>query len=163
VDIFATLAEIIGLEIPDGAAEDSVSFLPVLKGATTGFTRSKPFIQHSSKGQFAIVDPAGKWKFLNGTMGGGNATTIDADNKVIHDAIGKIGGEPGQLYDLHKDPGERTNLLLGNPSQKNLATLEALKRQLEDIVGDDGPPPGEVRKPKGGNEVKRNKSEEKNR
>jgi len=139
VDIFATLAEVIGFDLPDGAAEDSVSFLPVLKNADSDYQRAKPFIEHSSKGQFAIVDPAGRWKFLDGTGGGGNAKATDADNQIIEDAAGVIGGEPGQLYDLHNDPGERTNLLLGSPAEEILAKKKELKRQLQEIMGGDGP------------------------
>lgn len=140
VDIFATLAEVLGSEIPANAAEDSVSFLHVLKDVKDEHERSKPFIEHSAKGQFAIIDGAGEWKFINGTKSGGNDLSVDADNHVIQDALGKVGGEPAQLYNLRNDPGERNNLLLGSPSKDIAEKRAELVQLLEEIAGEDAFP-----------------------
>jgi len=144
VDIFATLVEVMGIKVPDGTAEDSVSFLDVLKGAG-GQDRGEPFIEHSAKGQFAIVDAAGEWKFINGTKSGGNDLSFDADNLEIKDALGKVGGEPGQLYHLKDDPGERANLLLGSPSNAITDKKAELVQQLRDMAGEDAFPAAKER------------------
>jgi arylsulfatase A len=131
----------VGSEIPADAAEDSLSFLHVLKDAKDSHERGKPFIEHSAKGQFAIIDGAGEWKFSNGTKSGGNDLSVDADNQVIKDALGKVGGQPAQLYNLRSDPGERNNLLLGSPPKDITKKKAELVRLLEEIAGEDAFPP----------------------
>ncbi len=59
-DIFATMADAIGAALPADAAEDSVSFLPVLRGEKA--TVRTTLVNHSGEGRFAIRE--GKWKLL---------------------------------------------------------------------------------------------------
>ena len=61
VDMFATCADILGAETPVAAAEDSVSFLPLLR-QRKGKPRRVPLVNHSADGEFAIRD--GRWKLL---------------------------------------------------------------------------------------------------
>ena len=67
VDLYATFAEIAGQELAAGEAEDSVSLVSIVSGATQ--TRGKPVIHHSISGMFAIRD--GRWKLVAGTGSGG--------------------------------------------------------------------------------------------
>lgn len=60
-DIFATCAELIGAPVPDGAAEDSESFLDAVRKPGAG-KRKAPMIHHSIDGRFAIRD--GDWKLV---------------------------------------------------------------------------------------------------
>ncbi|MGD7652898.1 MAG: sulfatase family protein, partial [Verrucomicrobiales bacterium] len=95
VDILATCAEVIGAEVPAGAAEDSHSFRALLMGE--GKTGRAPVIAHSVNGSFAIY--SGKWKLI-ATKGSGGRTLPGS----------KPFQKPYQLYDLSKDIEERNNL-----------------------------------------------------
>ena len=113
-DVFATLAEIVGEELPENAAEDSFSMLPLLRGGWWDSPRA-PVIHHSSGGMFAIRD--GRWKLVAGNGSGGR-----------EQPKGNPFERPYQLYDLEADPSERRNVYDANPS---VATR--LERELERI------------------------------
>ena len=59
-DLFATCAEILGEPLPSDAAEDSVSFLPLLSGATDSPTREATI--HQAPGGLAIR--RNEWKLI---------------------------------------------------------------------------------------------------
>ena len=61
VDIVATIAELVGREIPDNAAEDSQSFLPLLQESNAEHVRL-PLINHGASGRFSITE--GQWKLI---------------------------------------------------------------------------------------------------
>ena len=84
-DLYATLANIVGSEPTAGAATDSVSLLPLLRGKA--WDRGKPVIHHSSRSVFAIRD--GEWKLI-----------LD---------------DPAKLFDLADDPGETDDLSSRQP------------------------------------------------
>ena len=67
-DLFATVAEVAGAKIPEGAAADSYSFLPLLIGKEKNYSRPA-VIHHSSAGMFAIRE--GAWKLVLGNGSGG--------------------------------------------------------------------------------------------
>lgn len=85
VDVMATCAEITGTKIPDCAAEDSFSFLTLLKGSEQPIREA--VITHSGDGTFAIQ--RGDWKFIAGPTGG--------------------------LYNMVADIGETKNLAAQHP------------------------------------------------
>ena len=101
-DVFATLARIIGEDLPEGAAEDSFSLLPLLRGRTWDRPRA-PVVHHSHRGMFAIRD--GKWKLVAGNGSGGRQKPV-----------GTPFGRPYQLYDLETDPTEKNNVYERNPT-----------------------------------------------
>lgn len=104
-DIMATMAEITSYDIPDNAAEDSYSMLPILEGDPAGFSRES-VIHHSVNGYFAIRK--GKWK-LNvcaGSGGWSHPTESEAE---------EMGLPWLQLYDLDNDPGEENNITDDHP------------------------------------------------
>ena len=84
-DLLATLADMVGTELPEAAGEDSQSFLSALTKAAT--VNRVPMIHHSSRGEFAIRDT--QWKLVMGSTKKRNQ----------------------ELYDLSNDPGETTNLI----------------------------------------------------
>lgn len=107
-DLFATLKEIIAANksLPNNAAEDSFSFLPALLGKKDSSIR--PFtIHHSINGSFAIR--RGNWKLSLCPGSGGwsaprpNVAKKDKNLPLI------------QLYNLEKDPTEKTNLQAKHP------------------------------------------------
>ena len=112
-DFFATAASLAGGETPQGAAPDSVSFLPALEGAS--WRRGVPVIHHSSAGMFAIR--SGPMKLVAGNGSGGREAPR-----------GKPFDKPYQLFNLADDISERKNLIDDQP--QIAAELEA---QLTEI------------------------------
>ena len=113
-DVLATLVDIVGAELPEGAAEDSVSFLGPLRGMRRSKPRG-PIIHHSSGGMFAIRD--GRWKLVAGNGSGGRERPR-----------GEPFGRPYQLFDLQSDPSERRNVFIEKP-----AVARRLEQALERI------------------------------
>jgi arylsulfatase A-like enzyme len=101
-DVMATVADILGTELPADAAEDSFSLLPLLKGA------DEPVREHAvsqgSQGLFALR--RGPWKMLFGPGGGGAWSDLSASEPD---------GHPAQLYNLAADIGETKNLYAQHP------------------------------------------------
>jgi arylsulfatase A-like enzyme len=91
VDLFATCAEVAGLKIPDGAAEDSCSLISAFRGEC--FERPVPLVHHSANGTFALRHK--QWKLVLGSGSGGREKPI-----------GRPFEKPYQLFDLSIDLGE---------------------------------------------------------
>jgi len=114
VDLTATCAEIIGVKLPNNAAEDSVSFLPVLHGKTDRPVRDA-LVHHSISGKFSIRQ--GRWKLELCPGSGGWSAPRDA--QAAEQGLPSI-----QLYDMNLDPGERQNVQADHPDVvKELTTL----------------------------------------
>jgi len=60
VDLLATCADILGVELPDNAGEDSVSNLPIWDGSSLDASVREATVHHSFNGSFSIRK--GKWK-----------------------------------------------------------------------------------------------------
>ncbi len=88
-DVFATVADIVDRELPNGAAEDSISLLPVLLGEGEVPNREAIFVLGDGKDS-AIAVCSGRWKLI-----------------VRYDSSR---AETYELYDLQQDPGELNNL-----------------------------------------------------
>lgn len=111
-DVFATCAEIVGAELPDDGAEDSVSFLPALLGKPAGDKRTT-IVNHSNHGEFSYRD--GPWKLVF-KMSGRN--------------LQQSRGKPtiAELYNLASDVGEQNDLSTKQPEivQRMTTDLQAL-------------------------------------
>ena len=121
-DLFATLADVLGTSPPDDAAEDSVSFLPVLRGDRSQVRTT--LVHHSGEGRFAIRE--GKWKLLLWPGSGGWSHPTPNPSvwlKVEKTDLATL--PPFQLYDLDADPAETTNLAAQHPD-----IVQRLGRQL---------------------------------
>jgi arylsulfatase A-like enzyme len=103
MDLFATLAEILGAPAPVDA-EDSVSFAGLLLGHGAGGWR-RSLVHHSQRGVFALR--LGPTKLVLGTKGSGGWPPPSGG--------GPEPGAPGQLYDLSEDPGETEDLWTARP------------------------------------------------
>lgn len=120
-DVMATVADITGAELPNNAAEDSISFLNVLKD--TGDALRTDVVHHSIEGQFAIRD--GKWKLIccPGSGGWSKPGTKAALKEIGDD------GPFVQLYDMSRDLGERQNLA-GTMTKKTQELRQLLNQQI---------------------------------
>jgi len=128
LDLFATCAEIVEADLPDGSAEDSVSMMPLLRGELDRPTRDC-VIYHSGSGKFAIRE--GGWVYIEAPSGG-DVTEPDWYRERFgytdHD-------QPGELFDLSQDLAERTNLYAEHPER-----VEHLAARLRRVRGQDDAP-----------------------
>jgi arylsulfatase A-like enzyme len=117
IDFLATFADIAGAAIPATMGEDSVSFLPVLRGDKPEVRQG--IVSQSMNGSFAIRD--GQWKLcLSAGSGGWSSPRPGAEEAGLPSV---------QLFDLSKDPGERNNLQAEFP-----ARVANMKAELEKII-----------------------------
>ena len=99
-DLSATCAAVVGVDIPEDAAEDSMSILPALTGNRGEYSRRETIVHHSIRGMFSVRK--GFWKLCLGLGSGGFSEPRSESLSP--------GGPKGQLYNLADDPAETTNL-----------------------------------------------------
>jgi arylsulfatase A-like enzyme len=117
-DLLATCADIVGIDLPDGAGPDSCSFRPILAGHEQPVRDS--LVHHSADGMFSIR--RGAWKLIEALGSGG--FTLPA-RIAPHP-----GDPPGQLYNIAEDIAEQHNVWHDHP--EIVAELSAL---LAETVG----------------------------
>ena len=121
VDVYATLAEVMGVSLPNRAsgAEDSISFLPQLKDPDRAGSRQS-MILHSATGNFAIR--RSPWKYIEGKA---HPRIKPSQVRAEQDEL-----RP-QLYSLIEDPAERDNRIEAKPevAGKLIAELNSIRRQ----------------------------------
>ena len=96
-DLMATFADILGAKLPDGAGEDSVSLLPLLKGEDRAVREHA--VNCAASGAPGIR--RGSWKLILASDSGGRSK---GDRE-----------QPVQLYNLADDLGETKNLAAEQP------------------------------------------------
>jgi len=108
VDLMATLAAVAGCELPPDSAHDSYNLLPVWKEGAPSPRRS--IVHNTNKGAYALRHD--QWVLIaapSGTHTGVPAWFADADG------LPAAHGQPGELFDLSQDLGQRRNLHAENP------------------------------------------------
>lgn len=121
-DIFATLASIVGVSLPDDVATDSFDMLPALLGRQDESRSIRPhLLTQSFRGEFQIRQ--GPWKYLDHPGSGGNH--YDRGMLQAYAIPDTAPDAPGQLYNLDSDPGETTNLYF---------TEEAKRKELQSLL-----------------------------
>lgn len=115
VDLLATFAELLGVDLPATAGEDSQSFASVLLNPEADFMRL-PLITHGNgSGNYRYAITEGDWKLV-----------LPEGNKGM------------ELYDLAKDRAETTNLAAQHPE-----TVQRLTTKINQIIASgrttDGP------------------------
>jgi arylsulfatase A len=103
IDIMATLTGILGIEIPEGAAPDSYSFLPVLMGESNGPVRTQ-LVHNTYESKWGIRN--GDWVYINDKSG---------EHSKMPDNFKKLRGyedfkTKGLLFNIKKDPEQIHNL-----------------------------------------------------
>lgn len=116
-DFAATIADLLGRETSDDECEDSVSFLPALRGGAIDANGREALVHHSISGMFAMRRD--KWKLCFCPGSGGWSSPTDKD--AVEDGAGEF-----QLYDLDNDPGEENNLFGSQPDVEK-ALLDLLR------------------------------------
>jgi arylsulfatase A-like enzyme len=109
-DLMATCADMLGMELPPDAGEDSVSILPVLLGKSCPPVH-EAVVHHSRDGSFAITQ--GAWKLVL-TSGDGNKRPPGSRDSTP------------RLFDLSTDSGEAKEVTALHPGivEKLTALLE---------------------------------------
>lgn len=97
VDLLATIADVVGANLPEGQGEDSVSFMHLLSDAPPA-PAAREWLVNFGRNRYAVR--YGRWKL------------IFAPNKANKRAL----GAPRELYDLELDPSESVNVLDEHPS-----------------------------------------------
>lgn len=125
-DFFATFADMTGYELQDNEAEDSFSFWNILSGKGKG-TR-KDLVTLSGKGALAYREKDSKLIFYAGSGGQSypNAQQLEGLPEM-------------QLYDLSKDPSEKTNLI-GDKKYRRM--IRKFSRKMREYVDNGRSTPG---------------------
>ncbi len=133
IDIFPTVAEVFGLELPDHKI-DGRSIWPLLTDQPLDSAIHEAyFIYYKTNELQGILSGDGRWKLyfpheyrsLEGRTGRDDGMPIEYNNRV------KIGLE---LYDLENDVSEKNNVIDQNPEVA--ARLLALAEKMRDELGD---------------------------
>jgi arylsulfatase A len=118
-DLMATLAEVLEIELPENAGEDSLSFLPLLKDPERVEPTRTTLVTQSSGRVLALRD--GNWKLIP-QLGSGGFTKPRREEPVAN-------GPKGQLYRLDSDLSESTNLWLDE--RKQVARMTKLLQEIK--------------------------------
>ncbi len=166
VDIYPTVLEVAGVKVEHQPVLDGQSLVPLIDGKMTkrkkplGFwvypargipMRSTQMLQQQAREQAAKSKSAGSTKPATppGTIAKqyssenlpGNAAWLDGNFK-LHRRVSKSGDASDALYDLEKDPQEKTNILEQNAERgkKMQADLEAWQKSvINSLNGNDYP------------------------
>ncbi len=133
-DLMATIANILDFPLPDDAAEDSYSFLPVITGENYKSPVREAIVHHSIAGRFAIRQ--NDWKLILWPGSGG--WSYPRDNEIMDDTPGF------QLYNLKNDPSETNNLFRDNPGK-----VKELKELMTKYIEQGRSTPGEEQENEG--------------
>lgn len=104
IDTFATVADIVQTSVPDASCEDSVSFLPALKGQPVK-TKRTGIVHHSVSGHFGYRTK--DWKLMLARGSGGWSSP--KEQQVPE------GTPEAQLYKITDDIAESENLYSAEP------------------------------------------------
>lgn len=121
-DTLATIADLLGKQLPEGAGPDSFSFLEALLDRKQSSAGRTALVHNSYRGGFGIRQ--GDWKLLmfqgggGRPVGGGGWNPFDYDRTIPY----------GQLYNLREDLGEQRNLYGDEPER--VAEMVQLLRKI---------------------------------
>ena len=124
----ATVAAIVGAKLPDTAAEDSYSLLPIWRGEKA---LRPATVHHSGSGKFAIRQ--GDWVLIDAASGDDNR-----EPDWFREQRGVApSNQPGQLYNLKLDLAQRFNRYPEQPEvvARLRALLEGYKKNGRSTPG----------------------------
>ncbi|MEP4889927.1 MAG: arylsulfatase [Aliiglaciecola sp.] len=125
-DIMATIAEIVGFNLPDNAAQDSFNLMKLWTGQTSVSPRGT-MVHNTTAGKFAIRKD--KWTLIDASSGNqnGNLARFNYANWQRKYGYQTDDNKKGQLFDMQKDPEQRFNLIDAHPD-KALQLREELEK-----------------------------------
>ena len=136
VDLMATLAALLNVELPSDAGVDSVNILPALLGEKSDGPLREATVHHSGHGKFAIRK--GEWVLIFAPSGDDNGKRGEPA-WFQRDRGYRPHREAGELYDLASDPMQQENQYAARPEKvKELADL--MKRYVAEGRSTPGPP-----------------------
>jgi arylsulfatase A len=120
VDLFATIAAVVGRELSRDIAEDSHNLLPLLEGKGPGPRRS--IVHNTLPDAYAVRD--GDWVLIAGKSGAHipPPPSFEKENGYSADT------HPGELYNLREDLAQKNNLYAKHPEK-----VKELTRLLQSI------------------------------
>ncbi len=134
VDLMATLAALLKVQVPAEAGVDSVNVLPALRGEKRRRPLREATVHHSGQGKFALRK--GDWVLIFSGSGDDNGRTgepawfRERRSNLPHTS-------PGELYNLARDPEQKRNLYETEPKR-----VQALTALMERWVLDGRSTPG---------------------
>lgn len=129
-DLFATMSEFTGYDMPWNAGEDSFSFLSELQSRSPDWPVRDHVVIDATSGLMGIRK--GPWKFITGQGGGGVNWDEENNFRILTHAWNfpdDLDAPPGQLYNLKDDIGETNNLYYQHPAK--VVELRALLREIK--------------------------------
>lgn len=123
VDLYATFASHLGVELPDDAAEDSHDLLGYLKGKTQQARTSH--VHNTFAHSWAVRD--GDWLLINAKTGAHSKRGL-AEWEKRHSYIND--DQPVELYNLKDDLEQRNNLASEKPDK--VKAMQALLKKIQD-------------------------------
>ena len=123
VDIYATLAKIVGQKIPAHTAPDSLDLSTVLLGKTKKNVRDNTVLH----GIGGLALRQGDWKYIPATAGPGG---MGSGANAADERFAAVTIPEPLLFNLATDPNETTNVIAQYPQK-----ARALAKQLETIKG----------------------------
>ena len=125
LDLYATLADISGATLPEGAAVDSRSLLPLLEGRQPVRTTA---VAQSGNGVLSYFK--GPWKLIAGSGSGGSLNPYGIPDRLPeYDKSSGIWHNV-QLYNMESDPEERYDMATRQPRLVQ-EMLEALAGEVK--------------------------------
>jgi len=121
IDIMATLASIIGIDLPENAAPDSYNFMSVIKGEEYLSPIREATIHNTYASKWGIRK--GDWLYINDPSGG---------HRELPESFKELTGytdfsTPGLLFNMKDDPEQRINLYEKYPGK-----IEELDKLLKE-------------------------------
>lgn len=122
IDLMATLAAGLGIELPEKQAEDSFNLLPVLEDSKASVRSAH--VHNTFKNKWALR--SGQWLLIDAKDGYHSKCPPEFESKH-----GYTGDDlPVELYDLSQDLEQRDNLAADHPERVN--QLRALLREIKE-------------------------------
>ena len=121
IDLAASLAALTGTPLPADACTDSFDVSGALLGQP-GAKGREHFVQQDNGGTGNFGFRVGDWKLVR-------YETKFANNEIVEQPLQRTLQPQFQLFDLAKDPGEKTDVLAKNPE-----VAEKLKARLAAVV-----------------------------
>jgi arylsulfatase A len=122
LDLYATLAAVVGADIPAKSGEDSVNQLDLFLGKGKG--KRDTLVHNTNANQYAVRH--GDWVLIDTKTGGVSAVPTWYDEAQGY----KPHKEAGELYNLKDDLAQKTNLYANHPDK-----VADLRKKLTTIRG----------------------------